>query len=283
MALVIAFVWLLAVKKQGITQSFQQVFNRNVWLSASARADYLIMAINSVFMLIISPKLLEKTVVAFFIFNGLHNLIASKQGIFQSLSEWQIALLFTSVIFIVDDFARYWLHRWLHTIPMLWAFHQVHHSATTLNPFTVFRSHPVEAILFSIRGALVQGVVVATFIYFFGDKVTLTTVLGANIFNFLFNALGSNLRHSPVSIRYWKSVERYFMSPAQHHIHHSYAPEHIDKNYGVVFSVWDRWFKSISYSEKNQKLKYGLNKNQLNKEHRLWTIYFVPFLMGFKK
>ncbi len=160
----------------------------------------------------------------------------------------------------------------------MWAFHQVHHSATSLNPFTVFRSHPVEGILFSIRGALVQGVVVAVFIFFFGDKVTLTSVLGANVFNFLFNLLGSNLRHSPISIAYSKPVERYVMSPAQHHIHHSYAPEHIDKNFGVVLSCWDRWFASICYSQKDQALKFGINANQDSKEHQLINIYFSPFI-----
>ncbi|MEC7230725.1 MAG: sterol desaturase family protein, partial [Verrucomicrobiota bacterium] len=50
--------------------------------------------------------------------------------------------LFYLFLFILDDFARYWLHRWLHAIPLLWSFHKVHHSASTLNPFTVFRTHP---------------------------------------------------------------------------------------------------------------------------------------------
>lgn len=277
-ALLIAMVWLVVYNKQSLYQAFKKFFNKKSWLSSSARSDYLVMFLNSFIMLLISPKLLEKSVVAFFIFNLLHQTFSTQQAVFANLPEWGIAIGFTLVLFLVDDFARYWLHRWLHTIPVLWLFHQVHHSATSLNPFTVFRSHPVEAILFSIRGALVQGIVVAIFIYFFGNKVTLTTVLGANVFNFLFNALGSNLRHSPVSVGYWRSVEGYFMSPAQHHIHHSYAPEHIDKNFGVVLSCWDRFFKSICYSVKDQNLSYGINKLSSVKDQSLWSLYVSPLI-----
>lgn len=277
-ALLIALVWLVVYKKHSLKQAINQFFNKQSWLSASARADYFIMLINSTIMLFLSPKLLEKTVVALFIFNTLHQYLSTHQAVFSYLSEWEIALSFTFTLFIVDDFARYWLHRWLHTIPALWAFHQVHHSATSLNPLTVFRSHPMEAVMFSIRGALVQGVIVAVFIFFFGNGVTLSSVLGANIFNFLFNALGSNLRHSPVSIGYWKSVEQYLMSPAQHHIHHSYASEHTDKNFGVILSCWDRWFKSICYSQKNQNLSYGINALQTEKDQSLWSIYIYPLI-----
>ncbi|MDN5089484.1 sterol desaturase family protein, partial [Aliarcobacter butzleri] len=42
----------------------------------------------------------------------------------------QIVLMYTISIFVVSDFTRYWLHRFLHTIPFLWEFHKIHHSAT---------------------------------------------------------------------------------------------------------------------------------------------------------
>ena len=109
-------------------------------------------------------------------------------------------------------------------IPVLWAFHKVHHSATALNPLTVFRTHPIESIVFSLRGALVQGICIAVFVFFFGGQVQLVTVFGAGILNFLFNALGANLRHSHIPIGFWKPVEYVFISPAQHQIHHSTAP-----------------------------------------------------------
>ena len=273
---VIALAWLLLVKRKALGASIEQIFSRESWLSKSARADYLLMIINGVIMTFLAPRLLGKAAVASLLFFWLHDMFDGRALIATEISAEVIAITFTLFLFVLDDFARYWLHRWLHSSPLLWSFHQVHHSATTLNPFTVFRSHPVEAVLFSLRGALVQGISVATFIFFFGDKVTLVMVLGASVFTFVFNLLGSNLRHSTVPIAYWNRVEKFFMSPAQHHIHHSYAPEHIDKNFGVVFSIWDLWFGSHCYSDKDQELSFGL-KNSINNQHSLFALYGLPF------
>nr|WP_216092588.1 sterol desaturase family protein [Candidatus Marithrix sp. Canyon 246] len=48
-------------------------------------------------------------------------------------------VLFTLSLFIFSDLTRYLLHRLLHSIPILWEFHKVHHSAKVLNPFTFYR------------------------------------------------------------------------------------------------------------------------------------------------
>ena len=146
---------------------------------------------------------------------------------------------FTVCHFLCDDLSKYLVHRALHRWPVLWAFHKVHHSATTLTPLTVYRTHPLEAVIFSLRGSAVQAVVVAVFIFFFGSAVDLFTVLGASVFLFAFNAAGSNLRHSHVRIGYGRRLERILMSPAQHQIHHSVEERHHDKNFGTVLSLWD--------------------------------------------
>jgi len=183
-AFVIALLWLLIVKRENFGTSIKQIFSRESWLSKSARADYLLMIINGVIMTFLSPRLLGKAVVASVLFFWLHDVFDGRALIATEIPAEVIAIAFTLFLFVVDDFARYWLHRWLHTFPFLWSFHKVHHSATTLNPFTVFRTHPVEGVLFTLRSALVQGISVAIFIFFFGDKVTLVMVLGASIFTF---------------------------------------------------------------------------------------------------
>jgi len=276
-ALFLALIWLFFYKGKRLYECFKQIFSVTDWLSKSARADYLLMILNGMVMTLLSPRLLGKVVVAGFIFTALHQLLEGRALIATTLPDWFIATAFTLFLFIFDDFARYWLHRWLHTVSFLWAFHKVHHSATVLNPFTIFRSHPLEAVLFSLRSALVQGISVALFIYFFGDKVTLVMVLGASVFRFIFNLVGANLRHSSVSIGYWNAVEHVFMSPAQHQIHHSYAPEHIDKNFGVALSLWDSCFGTLCYSTKNQQLSYGLNEFPNDNQHSLIRLYLHPF------
>ena len=235
------------------------------------------MLINTMLMLILSPRILAKATVAYLVFDSMHFLFDGRPYLSIILPQWTIAFSFTLFLFLLDDFARYWLHRWLHKVPILWSFHKVHHSATVLNPFTVFRTHPVEAVLFSIRSSLVQGITTAIFFFFFGDQVTLMMVLGASIFTFSFNLLGSNLRHSPVSVSYWKTLECILMSPAQHHIHHSTAKEHIDKNFGVALSVWDLMFGSLSFSKAEDHLRFGLSGEQSCEHHSLKDLYIAPF------
>ncbi len=280
-AISIGLIYLIYTKYSFI-QSLKKLFSYDAWLSKSARADYLILFFNSLFMLAISSKLLTKSVIAFALYYWLSDIFIDSSMFYGLLENWQVALLFTTVLFILDDFSKYWVHRWLHTVSFLWPFHRVHHSATSLNFLTVFRTHPVEALLFSLRNALTQGFVVGVFFFLFGDQVSLTMILGANMFNFLFNLLGSNLRHSPVALPYPNWLERYLMSPAQHHIHHSTALEHKDKNFGVVFSCWDRWFGGFCHSEKINDLDYGLQGDNDEKEHNLLTLYFIPFFSSFK-
>ena len=40
------------------------------------------------------------------------------------LPEYVCALIFTVTLFILDDYSRYWTHRALHRIPILWEFHK---------------------------------------------------------------------------------------------------------------------------------------------------------------
>ncbi len=240
------------------------------------------MIVNSAFISFLSLRLQGiSTIFIALSLAWLYSLFDGNLAIVNEVSASVIAIYYTLILFVLDDFVRYWLHRWLHTIPLLWSFHKVHHSATSLNPFTVFRVHPVEAILMILGRLLVSGVCVIIFVFFFGDKVTLVTILGASLFTFLFDVIGSNLRHSNVPLSYYHPVESIFISPAQHQIHHSSAPEHLNKNYGIAFSLWDLWFDSHCFSLKNQVLFYGLQRAE-SKPHSFSSLYLRPFLEAWK-
>jgi len=279
-ALLIGFFYLF-YNNRSLQKSFTKIFSKESWFSKSAQADYLILFFNSIVMMLFSSKLLTKSAVAFVLYYALSDLIPEQTMLSGLLKNWQVALVFTTVLFIMNDFSKYWVHRWLHTISFLWPFHRVHHSATSLNFITVFRAHPVEAVFFSLRSAIVQGFVVGIFFFLFGDQVSLLMLLGANAFTFLFNVLGSNLRHSPVALAYPKQLEKYLLSPAQHHIHHSSELKHKDKNFGVVLSCWDRWFGSFYYSQK-EELSYGLHNIHDDKEHKMLEIYLTPFKHSYR-
>ena len=110
---------------------------------------------------------------------------------FNSISKTYVILAFTIFQFTIDDFSKYIIHRFMHKLPVLWSLHKVHHSATVLTPMTVFRTHPLEGIIFSLRSSVTQAISISSFIFLFGNTVSLYTVLGVNIFVFLFNILST--------------------------------------------------------------------------------------------
>ncbi len=273
---IIALLWCRFIRHQSVLDALRTIFDRRAWWSKSARTDYKVMAVNSVVVPLIAPKLISQAAVAYILFGAMHGIFSGRPMMAAQWPDWTIMAAFTATLFITDDFARYVVHRLLHRVPALWAFHKIHHSATSLNPLTIFRTHPVEGVLFIARNALVQGACIGIFVFFFGERVGLVTIIGANAFNFMFNALGSNLRHSHIPIRYWPAIERVLISPAQHQIHHSIDRKHHDKNFGVVLAVWDLAFGTHCFSEPNQKLSYGLDADSDIHNRNLSSVYVGP-------
>jgi|TARA_B110000858_G_scaffold51692_1_gene59857 sterol desaturase/sphingolipid hydroxylase (fatty acid hydroxylase superfamily) len=169
-----------------------------------------------------------------------------------------IAAVFTAVFFVAEDLSRFLLHRAMHRIPFLWRYHKTHHSAQILTPLTVHRVHPIEICLYYTRGVLVFGIVSGVFIYVFGSKLSALDILGVDALGFLFNMVAANLRHSHIWLSFGR-FERVFISPAQHQIHHSIAPEHHDTNFGTCLAVWDRLFGSwIAAGMIPKRLRFGV-------------------------
>ena len=264
--------------RAGAATGRRLIFSRAIWWSASARADYKMFAVNQALMMAIAPRLVGRMAIATALFTGLHTLIGGRPDLAFVVPGWLVVAGFTVCHFLCDDLSKYLVHRALHRWPVLWAFHKVHHSATTLTPLTVYRTHPLEAVLFSLRGTVVQASVVAVFIFFFGSAVDLFTVLGASVFLFAFNAAGSNLRHSHVRIGYGRRLERILMSPAQHQIHHSAEERHHDKNFGTVLSLWDWLGGTLYLAERGEELRYGLTAGPTPEMNGLAGLYLRPVL-----
>ena len=214
---------------------------------------------------------------------GLSNLLESSFGTFEpfKLAHWQIVAIFTSALFLVDDFTRFFLHWMLHKVPFLWEFHKVHHSAKVLTPFTIYRSHPVESYFYACRMAIVQGAVVGVGYYFFGATLSMYDVLGANLFVFIFNLFGSNLRHSHIWLSWGDKIESIFISPAQHQIHHSDNPIHFDRNLGSALSLWDQLFGTLIKASQVDKISFGAGQYDAG-HNSIAAIYLKPFAMAIK-
>lgn len=172
-----------------------------------------------------------------------------------------ISGLFTLCFFVADDLSRFLLHIAMHKAPWLWNFHKLHHSAKVMTPLTLYRFHPVEMGLLSLRSILTGGLVSGVFIYCFAGQISNWDILGANAFGFVFNACAANLRHShiPLSFGRW---EKLFISPVQHQIHHSNAQNHWDKNFGSCLSLWDQIAKSWVSGNVGKTLEFGLRPSK---------------------
>ena len=275
-ALVITLVWLLVFKRSTIRETIENCFSRHIWWSATAKQDYVLFFLNRLFSVFIANAWLSSTVATFAVFEWLHTVIPFRPSL-----EWSPALvmtLFTLFLFILDDVTKYVVHWMLHNIPCLWAFHKVHHSAVSLTPLTIFRTHPVEIFIFSLRSIAVRAVLIASFIFIFGEGVDLFTVLGVNVGLFIFHLLGSNLRHSHIYISYWAWLEKWLISPAQHQLHHSADPSHHGTNLGITLAVWDRICGTLLIAPKNLSLSFGFEGEEQKRVGTLRYVYWGSFL-----
>ena len=260
-----------------IRQALAEVFSPRVWLSRSARGDYKVLLVNQALMMGIGPRLISKLVIATLLFESLHIWLDGRTILLPGAPAWIISGLFTFSIFLMDDGSKYIVHRALHRWPILWAFHKVHHTAETLTPLTIYRTHPVEALIFSLRSIVVQAFAIGTFLFFFGARVEIFTVLGANIILFFFNITGSNLRHSHIRITYGFFLEHFLISPAQHQVHHSAAPQHHDRNFGSVLAIWDWAGGSLTTAGQKRPLRFGVNSSRVT-DHTMKAMYLQPFV-----
>tara|TARA_B100001029_G_scaffold5654_1_gene4071 strand:+ start:82 stop:1092 length:1011 start_codon:yes stop_codon:yes gene_type:complete len=275
-SILIAAAWFMINKKLSLKKTLIKIFDKKIFFSKSAKSDYKIFLINQLIMMIVSPFLITQLTIATALYFYFHTIDWLSAGMFVGIAKIYIILSFTIFQFTIDDFSKYIVHRFMHKWPVLWALHKVHHSATVLTPMTVFRTHPLEGIIFSLRSAITQAIGISLFFYLFGNLVSLYTIVGVNVFVFVFNILGSNLRHSHIGIRYWKWLEYIFISPAQHQLHHSVAFEHHDKNFGAALAVWDWLFGSLHHSVEFETLHLGIKKDQKETTHNLRNLYFDP-------
>ena len=281
-AIVIAFLWLCVVKKKTLKECFYKIFDKKIFFSKSAKADYILFLFNIIILMFLSPILITQLAIASVIFESLHFQTYIVPIYTDIKYLWLIPYFFTVSYFVLDDLTKFITHALMHRIPLLWEIHKTHHSARVLTPITIFRTHPLEGVIFVVRSALTQGIVIALFYYIYGNNITFVTILGANLMSFWFHLLGSNLRHSHIWINYWNWLEKIFISPAQHQIHHSIKKEHHNKNFGVTFAIWDFVFGTLCTSRDNEVSKFGITEHEHKYEQNIFYLYVSPFVGTYK-
>ncbi|MEM9401302.1 MAG: sterol desaturase family protein [Pseudomonadota bacterium] len=165
------------------------------------------------------------------------------------------------------DVAIYWQHRILHTVPVLWRLHRVHHADTGFDVTTGLRFHPLEIVLSM------------------GIKLALIAALGAPalavlIFEVALSA-GSLFTHANLRLppRFEHALRWVFVTPDMHRIHHSVHREETDSNFGFHLSLWDRIFRSYRDQPRDGQaaMSIGLREFRESRDQTLLALLLNPF------
>jgi sterol desaturase/sphingolipid hydroxylase (fatty acid hydroxylase superfamily) len=189
-----------------------------------------------------------------------------------------VIVALTTVVFVVAFDLGYWLAHWLlHWSTLLWEFHKVHHSAEVLNPFTAFRSHPVEDLLSFNMISVTTGVSHGVLVYAFGAGAQELTLLQVNVVMLVYYLTIFHLRHSHVWLPVRGFLAYVIQSPAHHQIHHSVEAQHVGKNLGFCLSLWDWIFGTLFIPEHERGLRFGIGKEgrEFSSIGRLYALPFV--------
>jgi sterol desaturase/sphingolipid hydroxylase (fatty acid hydroxylase superfamily) len=197
-------------------------------------------------------------------------------------ASWIVECGYALISVALLDLTAYLLHYCQHHVPLLWEFHKVHHSARVMHPLTNYREHPVDNIVYASVLAVCSGVTTGLVFTALGYVPRMPTIGGVALFTVAFNALGYNLRHSHVWLRWPDPLAYVFGCPAHHQIHHSYHPTHVNRNFAFMFPVWDLVFGTYELPQTNADVKFGLGETGDEDLTSCARLYWVPFRDAFR-
>jgi len=176
---------------------------------------------------------------------------------FEHMSLWQFSAREPAVWvagLVLYDFCYYWVHRFGHTVALMWAAHVVHHQSEDYNLSTALRQ--------TSSGWLVSWIFYLPM-----------AVLGFPPLVFGVVALVDLL------YQYWVHTQqigqlgwfdRWLCAPSNHRVHHAVNDKYLDKNYGGIFIVWDRLFGSFEPEDDAVPCVYG-TRGPLRSWNPLWA------------
>lgn len=251
------------------------VFQRRLLSNRSLRADVGFFLLNTLVVgALIGWGVFGAGVVAKAIGSGLISVFGSRPPIEEPGFALRAGV--TLSLFVAYEFG-YWLDHFLkHRVPFLWETHKPHHSAETLTPWTVWRVHPLDTLVFTNILSLTIGAASGLITYALGREVPIFSIDGANIILVFFIYAYVHLQHSQFWIPFTGPLGRIFMSPAQHQIHHSIDPRHHNRNFGSCLSLFDWLFGTLELPPvRSPGLKFGVDQKDA-RPHSVMSLLVAP-------
>lgn len=145
------------------------------------------------------------------------------------------------IAFLLVDAAYYFLHRYSHTIHVLWAGHVVHHSSEEYNLTVALRQsalHGIFSWVFFIPLAVI-GLPWAMFAACYALNL---------VYQFWIHT--REIDRLPAWLEAWLNT------PSHHRVHHGINPQYQDKNYAGALIIWDRVFGT--FEPEVEPVVYGI-------------------------
>ena len=154
----------------------------------------------------------------------------------------------TAIGIVVLDFSiGYLSHRAMHAWPVMWRFHEIHHSDPFVDVTTTYRTHPVETawrFLFAIVPVWILGIPAQ-----------------AVVIQRLLQATNGVIEHA--NIRLWPPLDRVlsvvWVTPNVHKIHHSRDVAETNSNYANLLTIYDRLLGTYTPAHRAERVVYGLD------------------------
>lgn len=158
---------------------------------------------------------------------------------------WKNSIFAFIALLVAMDFTFYVAHRLAHKIPFIWIFHAPHHTDDMLNISSGFRASFTCYTVLLFSPAAFLG----------APPVIYWAALN-------FCVLYPEWLHAQCFPR-MKYVEWLFVTPSCHRIHHGTNEIYKNKNFGLIFTIFDRLFGTFE-PESEQPLYYVKNLSTQN-------------------
>jgi len=149
------------------------------------------------------------------------------------------------IAFVALDFMGYWIHRLDHKVNIFWNAHIIHHSSEEFNLACALRqsiSVFIRLFTFFLLPAAILGVPV--------EVIEIVAPIQ------LFAQFWYHTRH----INKMGFLEKIFVTPSHHRVHHAINPEYLDKNLSQIFIIWDKMFGTFQEELPDKPPVYGITR-----------------------
>ncbi len=181
---------------------------------------------------------------------------------------WFNANIFGAIIIgvLALDFSSWLVHWVMHKNSHLWRYHLIHHSDNKVDVTTGLRHHPGDSLL--------RGIFFILLIFISGAPMYSVMIYQTMV------VVTTAFTHANISLppKLDKAFSYFFISPNMHKVHHHWQQPYTDTNYGAVFSIWDRMFRTFATLPPSQ-IKYGLDRYYPNeKDEDFLSLMKDPFV-----